>query len=102
MAKNRRNHTSQQKAAILREHLVEKTPVSDLCDKHGIHPTLFYRWQKRMFENLQQLFDGDRGSRSSELDNQNQALREKLAQKDMVISEIMEDYVQVKKTLGDR
>jgi hypothetical protein len=32
--------------AILREHLFEHMPVSDLCDKHKRHPTLFYRWQK--------------------------------------------------------
>lgn len=100
MAKNRKYHTSQQKAAILREHFVEKIPVSDLCDKHGIHPTVFYRWQKRMYENLHQLFDRDRSSRASALENQNEALKKKLAHKDMVIAEIMEDYIEVKKTLG--
>jgi len=102
MEKNRKNHTSQQKAAILREHLVEKIPVSDLCDKHSIHPTIFYRWQKKMFENLDQLFERERASRASTLENQNQTLRDKLARKDMIIAEIMEDYVEVKKTLGDR
>lgn len=102
MGKRRKKHTSEQKAAILREHLVEKVPVSDLCDKHGIHPTVFYRWQKKTFESLPQLFERERGSRASTLESQNEALREKLAQKDMVISEIMEDFVAVKKTLGDR
>lgn len=102
MGKKRKKHTSEQKAAILREHLVDKVPVSDLCDKHGIHPTIFYRWQKKMFENLPQLFDRERGSRPSTLETQNQALREKLAHKDRVISEIMEDYIEVKKTFGDR
>ena len=33
-----------------RRHLVEKVPVSDLCEEHGLHPTLFYRWQKAWFE----------------------------------------------------
>jgi len=102
MGKSRKKHTSQEKAAILREHLVDRVPVSDLCDKHGIHPIIFYRWQKKMFENLPQVFDRDRGSRASALESQNEALREKLAHKDMVISEIMEDYVAVKKTLGGR
>lgn len=102
MGKSRRKHSSQEKAAILREHLIDKTPVSDLCDKHGIHPTIFYRWQKKMFENLPQLFDRGRKSRASALESRNEALREKLAHKDMVISEIMEDYVEVKKTLGVR
>jgi Transposase len=50
MEKTRRQFTPQQKVAILREHLVEHVPVSDLCDKHKLHPTLFYQWQKAFFE----------------------------------------------------
>lgn len=40
-----------QKVAILRGHLLEKVPVSDLCDKHGIHAVSFYQWQKQLLEN---------------------------------------------------
>jgi transposase InsO family protein len=46
LEKTRRDFTPQQKVAILREHLVEQVPVSDLCDKHKLHPTVFYQWQK--------------------------------------------------------
>jgi transposase-like protein len=35
--------------SILREHLVEHVPVSDVCDKHQIQPTLYYHWQKIFF-----------------------------------------------------
>ena len=28
--------TPEQKVAILREHLIEKVPVSQVCDKHGV------------------------------------------------------------------
>jgi transposase len=49
--KTRKRFTPQEKLAILRLHLLEHTPVSDLCDRHGIHPTMFYRWQKEFFEN---------------------------------------------------
>ncbi len=38
----RRNFTAEQKADILRQHLVDKVAVSDLCDKHKIQPSLFY------------------------------------------------------------
>ena len=51
MEKTRRHFTPQQKVAILREHLVEQVPVSDLCDRYEVHPTLFYQWQKAFFEN---------------------------------------------------
>ena len=47
----RKRFTSEEKVAILRLHLLEGTPVSDLCDKHGIGPSMFYRWQKDFFEN---------------------------------------------------
>ena len=30
--KNRRHHTLDEKAKILREHLVDKTPVSEICN----------------------------------------------------------------------
>ena len=51
MQKGRRKFTGEEKMVILRRHLAEKVPVSDVCDEVGIHPTLFYRWQKELFEN---------------------------------------------------
>jgi len=51
MSKERRNISAQDKVAILRRHLVDKTPVSDLCDEHQIQPAQFYQWQKQFFEN---------------------------------------------------
>ena len=56
-AKERRHFTGQEKVAILRRHLVEKVPMSDLCEEHGINPTLFYRWQKDLFEQGAAVFD---------------------------------------------
>src|SRR5262249_55338613 len=49
--KTRKRFTAQEKVAILRLPLLEHTPISDLCDRHGIHPTMFSRWQKESFEN---------------------------------------------------
>jgi transposase len=43
MEKRRRHYSPEQKVAILREHLIEQVPVSELCEKHQIHPTLFYQ-----------------------------------------------------------
>ncbi len=48
MKNGRRKFTGEEKMAILRRQLVEKVPVSDVCYKVGIHPTLFYRWQKEL------------------------------------------------------
>jgi transposase len=51
MKKQRKQYTPEEKVAILRRHLVEGVPISDLCDEMGLQPTVFYRWQKELFEN---------------------------------------------------
>jgi transposase len=98
--RTRRKFTPQDKAAIVREHLIEKVPVSDLCDKHGLKPTLFYRWQKDMLENMAALFERQAGSESATLKRENEALRQRLVDKDHIIAQIMEDFVAVKKKNG--
>jgi len=103
----RRHFTGQEKVAILRRHLVEKVPVSDLCEEHGIHPTLFYRWQKDWFEQGAVVFDTPRarngsGKRSEDAAAQRiAALQDKLRRKDEVLSELMEEHVALKKSLGE-
>jgi transposase-like protein len=101
MPKNRRHFTPEQKAAILREHLIDHVAVSDLCDKHQIQPTVFYRWQKDLFENLPSLFERKSGDPSAPLRRENETLRARLANRDEVIAEIMRDFVDAKKKLGD-
>src|SRR5690348_3156071 len=51
MKKQRKHYTPEEKVAILRQHLLEKEPISKLCDELGLQPTVFYRWQKEFFEN---------------------------------------------------
>src|ERR1700739_1361452 len=51
MRKERKHYTGEEKVAILRRHLLDKVPISDLCDELGLQPTVFYRWQKEFFEN---------------------------------------------------
>jgi len=100
MAEQRRRFTAREKVAILRRHFLEKVPVSDLCDQASLQPTLFYRWQKELFENGAAAFVRDNGSEVRLLQEENEALRAKLAHKDEVIAEIMESHVALKKTLG--
>ena len=51
MRKERKHFTPEEKVAILRRHLVDRAPVSELCEELGLRPTVFYRWQKELFEN---------------------------------------------------
>ena len=50
MKRKRKNYLSESIVVILKRHLIDKAPVSDLCDEYGLHPTVFYRWQKEFFE----------------------------------------------------
>jgi transposase-like protein len=43
MFEKRRHFNPEEKVGILKKHLLEKVPVSTLCDLHGIHPTMFHR-----------------------------------------------------------
>ena len=62
MRKPRKNYTPPEKVAILRRHLIDKVPVSDLCDEYQLQPTLFYAWQKLFFENGAAAFERKNGS----------------------------------------
>ncbi len=100
MAKTRRKFSPQEKVRILRKHLVEKTPVSDVCDQHGLNPTVFYRWQKEFFDNGDVAFVRRNDARERKLEAKLQTLQEKIAEKDEVIAEIMASHVRLKKILG--
>jgi transposase len=100
--KTRKRFTPQEKAAILRLHLLEHIPVSDLCDQHGIHPTMFYRWQKDFFENAAVALDPRSRRASDSADQQKIAhLEQKLQRKHEVLSELMEEHIKLKKELGE-
>jgi transposase-like protein len=98
--KTRKRFTPQEKLAILRLHLLEHTPFSDLCDRHSVHPTMFYRWQKEFFENGAAAFER-RSKREVDLKEQRIALlEEKLRRKNEVLAELMEEHMQLKKEFG--
>ena len=102
----RRQFTAEEKAAILRRHLVEKVAVSDLCDEYHIQPTVFYLWQRQAFEHLSAaLQDGRTLRRQQQTASADRArvvaLEARLAKKDEVIAEISEEYLAFKKELEE-
>ena len=46
MSRTRKNYTAAEKMALLRRHLIDKVPVSTVCDEARLQPTVFYRWLK--------------------------------------------------------
>ena len=102
--KPRKVYSPSQKVAILRRHLIDKVPVSDLCDEFQLNPNLFYLWQKTFFEQGAAAFErsAKKGKSTTDAkDRQIAALQLKLANKNEVISELLEENVRSKKELGE-
>lgn len=100
----RRHFTPEEKVAILRRHLLDKSPLSDLCDEYHIQPHQFYHWQKIFFENGAAAFqvNGRKAPRAETVKDQKiEKLQAKLQRKDEVLAELMEEHVQLKKSLGE-
>jgi transposase-like protein len=98
----RRHFTADQKIAILRQHLLEAVPISTLCDQHQINPTLFYRWQKELFENGAAAFA--KPSRVGAVTKEQQTIQQlhhKLQRRDEALAELMQEHVALKKSLGE-
>jgi transposase-like protein len=99
--RERRHFSPQQKVAIVKAHLVDGAPISDLCDRHHIQPAQFYLWQKQLFENGAAAFERKaKSSGPSPAERQVEALQAKLATKNEVIAELMEECVSLKKLDG--
>jgi transposase len=103
MNKQRRHFTGPEKVAILKRHLVDKVPISDLCDELGLYPNQVYGWLKEFFENGHVAFDNGRKSKAVEdgKDRKIEQLEAKLTRKNEVMAELMEAHTELKKSLGE-
>ena len=81
-----------EKVGILKRHLAEKEEV---------HPNQFYEWQRLFFENGVKAFESDEERAEAKLREENERLQAKLQRKDSVLSELMEEHVALKKSLGE-
>lgn len=101
MRKPRKNYSPGEKLSVLRRHLVEGVPVSDLCDELQLNPNVFYGWQKQLFENGAMAFQSSRKPRVDPRDRRIEQLQAKLTQKNEVLAELMQEHVALKKALGE-
>jgi transposase len=104
MNKQRRHFSDPEKVTIVKRHLIDKVPVSDLCDELDIYPNQFHDWLKKFFENGHLAFaNGRRKSKAAEdaKDKKIQQLEAKLARKNEVMAELMEAHTELKKSLGE-
>jgi transposase len=101
MRKERKHYTAEEKVAVLRRHLLDKVPVSDLCEELGLKPTVFYRC-KRSSSRTERLRFRLRSVPTAGWRRSRNGLSSwrKVQSKDEVLAELMAEHVALKKVLG--
>jgi len=107
----RRRFGDDQKALIVRRHLADKIPVSDLADEYQVQPSQIYLWIKQVLDQAERVFQqpekhgrrarDPRDQRIADLEARVAKQEAKLIQKNEVISELMEENVRAKKADGE-
>ena len=100
--RKRKQYQPAEKVSIIRMHLLEKQSVSDICDEYEIAPSVYYRWQKQFFDGGEKAFATTTKTAVTALQQKVTHLESKLARKDEVLGEVMEEYVTLKKRNGVR
>jgi transposase len=102
MPKPRKHFSPEEKVSIARRHLLDKVPVSTVCEEAGIQPSLFYQWQKQFFENGAAAFQPSARPKTDQSQQRITFLEQKLRRKDEVLAEPLEEHVALKESLGER
>lgn len=98
--KTRRHLTPDQKFKIVKEQLTTKTSISDLCKRYGIAPSQFYKWQDKFLKSALEGFKkSDEGPTKAELRKIDE-LEKKNTRMQSVITEIVQENIELKKNLG--
>ena len=98
--KKRNYYTSEQKVSILKRHLVEKEDVSVICEELCLHPTVFYDWQRKFFENGVKAFESEEKQETKKQQEKIELLEAKLKRKDTALAELVEELIAEKKRFG--
>jgi transposase len=96
-----RRINAEEKIKALQKHLMKKEQISEICQNLDIQPSIFYGWQRDLFARGAVIFEKKPGqSKRDNSDDKIAALEAKLAKKDQVIAELLEEHVALKKSLG--
>ena len=101
--KTRKHLQGNEKIKLLKKHFIEKKPVSEVREAAEIPPGSFYLWQKELFDRGAAIFDSGRRAKRKEDASERTiaALEAKLALKNEVIAELMQETLKLKKLNGE-
>jgi transposase-like protein len=94
--KQRKHFTLEEKAAVLQRHLVEKVPISTICEEAAIRASQFYLWHKQFFENGAAAFQPGPRSKPDQAQHRIAAPEQKLQTKNQVLAELVEEFIALK------
>lgn len=100
MKKEQRSWSAEEKTRVLRRHLIEKIPVSKVCEEEKVAPSMYHRWQEQLFQNAVLALEGKRAERNPEA-QKIEKLEQKIRQKDEVLAELMAEHIALKKEFGE-
>ena len=101
MKKERRHWSADEKAKLLRRHLIEKIPVSKICEEAQLAPSMFHRWQEQLFLNAALALQANRAPERNPDHQRVEKLEKKIRQKDEVLAELMAEHIALKKEFGE-
>jgi len=96
----RSRFTSEQKVKILREYLENGASVSQLSEQYKIHPNVIYKWKNDLFEGALKIFSGEHKNKINKEEAKIKQLETKLKDRDSLITEIVSENIQLKKTFA--
>lgn len=95
----KRQFSPEQKYRILEEGRQPGTSIAEVCRRHQLTSSLYYKWEAEAKQGAMIALSGKRNK--GKADNKEQQLQEKIVRLRAVISEITEENLDLKKTLGD-
>lgn len=97
--KKRRQFTVEQKLKILEEARQPETTVAEVCRRHGIDGSTFYRWEKKAKAGMREALGRKRRRGSAE--REQERLKRELERKRRIIAEVVQENLELKKSLSD-
>lgn len=101
---NRKKHLSgKDKIRLLKKHYLEKKPISEVCESEKVQPRNFYLWARELFDRGELAFEKERRVKQiiGDYERRIEALNAKLALKNEVIAELMQETIKLKKQSGE-
>ena len=100
--KARRQFTPDQKFKIIKEQMTSKTSVTEICKKYDISAGNFYKWQEKFLKGaLENFKKSEEGPTKAELRKIEEQER-KIHKMQSAITEIVQENIELKKSLGER